>query len=194
MRIGSSENSHVIVTRRRGILAVGMPLVVLAAVVAFGMRTADSRRNDGPLGSHSVNSVEFAAPDDTVVTWGMVLPRNPTAGDIRIDSIEPTSIEGLQLMGVLVNPVGPDGEGSVTNAPGFPPAALWTGPPDGSVLRAAGAPPDLQVLIGVRRPTASGLGSIAGLRIRYEAGGVGYEAVLPWSLRILAPAPGARSP
>jgi hypothetical protein len=168
-------------------LAVGLPLLALAGIVAGALTAAGARRSDGPLRSSSTNSVEFAVADDTVVSWGMVLPRNPTMGDIRIDSIEPATIDGLEVLGIRVNQVGPNGEGSVTNALGFPPFQVGTRPPDGSILRAAGEPPDLQVLLGVRRPRASSVGWIGGLRIRYEAGGAGYEVVLPWSLRILRP-------
>jgi hypothetical protein len=167
--------------RRIALLALPIAVFVVASLVAAS--TIFAYRTGGPLASSSTVELEWGLAPGEDGTWGMDLPANPTASDIRIDSVEPVAVSGLDVLGVLVSTPA-EGE-SLVNALGFPPDGVATTDPGGVVLPALSGPQARQVLIGVRLQEDAELGSIQAIRVRYRVGDDGYETELPWGLRIL---------
>jgi hypothetical protein len=139
----------------------------------------------GPLASARETSVTTHARPGTAMTWGTVLPSNPTAADIVIESIEPsTPVVGLTILGIGVSD---PRRGAVGTAATYPPPGISPKPVAGSVITPRdGAAPFLQVVVGIRLDDPR-QGRIAGLRIRYATAGRRYETVLSDALIVLPP-------
>lgn len=167
---------------RHRLAGLGVVILVLAAIAVVASTYALTRI-PGPLATDSGASVEFGLNDAQVATWGMVLPPNPTAADIRIESIELVDATGLAIVGVSVSY--PAVDGSIVNTYGYPPAGIVTHPVEGSVLPAAGSTtPQVQVLVGFHLQAGAPTGAIGGLRIRYSSTAGRFETTLPWTLKV----------
>ena len=173
-------------TRQRRVLIVGLPVVALAASIGIVANASKPYRTDGPLQPAGGAGLEYPLPADQALTWGMPLPWNETAAEIRIESIEPVNPRGLDVLGVLARYPSPN-EG-IGLALGFPPDGVETSPVEGAVLPVRGSRNEtLEVLIGVQRHPNAPEEVIEGLRVRYQAGGEKFETVFPWTLRLTAP-------
>ena len=166
--------------------AFGAGLAIAAvAVVAVAASGYIVPRSGGPFGGLNRAGVIYQAAVGEPISWAMPLPDNPTTTEVVIDSIAPVGVDGLDVLGVLVSPDGC--EGVPTLAKAFPPPGVSTVAPQGVILGALSKPCALHVLIGVHRSKESANGTIAGIRIRYHAGWVSYEDLLPWALEIKDP-------
>jgi hypothetical protein len=172
------------VARRRSLVAVGVPALVVT--LGVGGILVSAPRTDGPLVAGSSIAVEFPLRRGQTGTWGTVLPANPTASSILIESIVAVDPRGLDIVAILVND--PERDGGVGTLDAFPPPGSRGRAVEGSRLAPAGdEAPYLQVLVGVRL-TGAGDGTIEGLLVRYHHDGMLYESLLPYRLRV-APVP-----
>lgn len=184
---------------RKSVVVTGslLALAVAVAVTAIALR---GPRSDGPLqlppGTHV--TIGYALPDDVVFIWGMDLPWDPSNGvpeGIRIDSIDPVGVRGVEVLGLVLNNAVLRADGSCLSygarpAPTFPPNDVPTRQVRGAVLSAADESPCVDhpsVLVGVRRSPDSAVGVIEALRIRYEYQGTAYELLLPYTLEVRRP-------
>jgi len=165
-------------------------LVVIAAtvvslVVAALVLTRSGYEAGGPLASLRETSVTTHARPGTPMTWGTVLPENPTSTDIVIESIEPSApVSGLTILGIGVTD---PRRGAVGTAASYPPPGITPLTIAGAVITPRnGSSPYLQVLVGIRLDDPRE-GRVAGLRIRYLAGGRRFETVLDDALIVLPP-------
>ena len=119
------------------------------------------------------------------MTWGSVLPSNPTDADIVIESIEPSApVSGLTILGIGASD---PRHGAVGTAASYPPPGINPAVVAGGVITPRdGASPVLQVVVGFRLDDPRG-GRVAGLRIRYTTAGRRYETVLSDALIVLPP-------
>jgi hypothetical protein len=181
-------------------LVAGALLIALAVIAVIAAYPLGPWR-DGPVKNASHITITFPLPGDQIFVWGMALPPNPTQSEIRVTSIEPVGVAGLEVLGAVIDyPVRqPDGiclmYGDQT-APSFPPSGITTRPVKGTVLARAeptggtcGIQPE--VLVGIRRPPDSAAGRIDALRMVYEHDGRTYELLVTYSLDICRPTPGA---
>ncbi|HEV8696643.1 MAG TPA: hypothetical protein VGQ89_03040 [Candidatus Limnocylindrales bacterium] len=164
-------------------------LVVAAAavgvVVAAILLTRSGYEPGGPIASIRETSVTTHARPGTPMTWGTVLPENPTAADIVIESIEPSApASGLTILGIGVSD---PRRGAVGTAASYPPPGITPLDVAGAVMTPrTGSSPFLQVVVGIRLDDPRE-GRIDGLRIRYIAGGRRFEMVLHDALVVLPP-------
>ncbi len=177
--------------RKRLLVAAAMPLLLLIITAVVMSAIA---RTGGPLQSGSTTLVQLPTADGQIITWGMPLPENTTAGEIALDWIELMDVQGLDIVGLVVHRIGPGADVSYMTADGFPPAGVVTAAPAGSVLpRGDSGAYALEVLVGVRRSSGFASGTVGGLRVQYRWAGVPYEGVLAWGLELHEIAPTARS-
>jgi hypothetical protein len=161
-------------------VAVGIPALVVT--LGVGGILVSTPRSDGPLASGSSLAVEFPLRPGQTGTWGTVLPANPTASSIVIESIDAVDPRGLEIVAILVND--PVQDGGVGTLDAFPPPGTHTRAAAGSSLPPSGSrAPYLQVLVGVRLTGATD-GTIEALRVHYRHDGNVYEALLPYRLRV----------
>lgn len=167
---------------RRSRAVASIALLAIAASLVAGWLLLRSGSREGPLAANANQiDVEWDLAPGQTGTWGTLLPANPTSSDISITSVEPTTIQGVEVVGVVLCDATATG-GCVGTAMGFPPASLPTSPVDGGVLPpSTGDHPSLMALVGVRRQTDQP-GSIRGLTLKYRAGGQDYQIALPDSL------------
>jgi hypothetical protein len=162
--------------RRRLLIAVVATLsgVAIPAIVALALFRGGFE-SGGPLASPRETSVTTHARPGAILTWGTVLPTNPTAADIVIESIEPSApAVGLTILGLGVSD---PRRGAVGTAATYPPPGITPTAVPGSVITARDGPsPFLQVVVGFRLDDQEG--RIEGLRIRYATAGRRYETVL----------------
>jgi hypothetical protein len=168
--------------RRRLLIAV---VAVLAGVAIIAILLPRSGyETGGPLASIRDTSVTTHARPGARMTWGTVLPQNPTNTDIVIESIEPSApVSGLTILGIGVSD---PRRGAVGTAATYPPPGITPTIVAGSVItRPDGPSPFLQVIVGFRLDDPEG--RVAGLRIRYATGGRRYETVLSDALIVEPP-------
>ncbi|HEV8280402.1 MAG TPA: hypothetical protein VGQ02_00975 [Candidatus Limnocylindrales bacterium] len=169
-------------------------LVVAAAAVgvvaAAVLMTRSGYEPGGPIASARETSVTTHARPGTPMTWGTVLPENPTAVDIVIESIQPSApASGLTILGIGVSD---PRRGAVGTAASYPPPGITPLDVAGAVMTPrTGSSPFLQVVVGIRLDD-SREGRIAGLRIRYLTGGRRFETVLHDALVVLPPETSSR--
>ena len=188
-------------------LLAGAALLAVAVIGVVAANALRGPRQDGPLKTNGSFSVSYPLADDEVFIWGTDLPwyADPAVGDIRIDSIEPVGVRGLEVLGLVLNNSVRQSDGSCLSygnrsAATFPPPEVPTRAVNGAVLSAAGGRTcsnDPSVLVGVRRPRDSSAGRIEALRMVYRHQGVTYELVMPYSLdiyRVQTVTPGGRVP
>jgi hypothetical protein len=169
---------------------VRRPLIVAAVAALFGVAVVALAINTngyevgGPLANSRETSVTTHSRPGVPMTWGTVLPTNPTEANIVIESIEPSAPAiGLTILGIGVSD---PRRGAVGTAATYPPTGITPTAIAGSVVTPRDGPsPFLQVVIGFRldRPK----GHIGGLRIRYATAGRRYETVLSDSLIVVPP-------
>ena len=122
------------------------------------------------------------------MTWGTIVPANPTAEPITITAVEPLTVTGVEVIQIVVND--PASEGAIGAVRGFPPPGVSIHPVSGYVLPPAGSPtPYRQILVAARLSPASTIGSIGGLRVTYQSGGHSYTLVIPGTLTLTLAAP-----
>jgi hypothetical protein len=161
-------------------VAVGIPALVVTLGVGGVLVTAP--RRDGPLVAPSAISVEFELAAGRAGTWGVVLPANPTASSITIESIELVDARGLELIGMLISD--PDRDGGIGTLDVYPPPGIHARPVEGAVLPQVGSgDPHRQLLIGCRL-TGTDAGSVEALRVLYRHAGTRYEVELAYGLRV----------
>jgi hypothetical protein len=172
-------------TRR---LAIALALLVVLAGVVLVVGVGGGRggyESGGPLASDRETRVTTHARPGSVITWGTVLPTNPTNHDIVIESIVPSEpVSGLTVLGLGVSD---PRRGAVGTADRYPPLGITPVDVAGAVMTARDGPsPFVQVVVGIRLddPTE---GRIAGLRIRYATDGRRYETVLHDELIVVPP-------
>ena len=173
-------------TRR---LALALALLVALAAVVLVVTAVGSGRGGyeagGPLASDRETRVTTHARPGSAITWGTVLPTNPTAHDIVIESIVPSEpVSGLTVLGLGVSD---PRQGAVGTADRYPPLGITPLAVAGAVMTPRDGPsPFVQVVVGIRLddPTE---GRIAGLRIRYATAGRRYETVLHDELIVVPP-------
>jgi hypothetical protein len=155
------------------------------AVVAAVLLTRSGYETGGPLASTRETSVTTHARPGTPITWGTVLPENPTAADIVIESIEPSAAaSGLTILGIGVSD---PRRGAVGTAASYPPPGITPLDVAGAVMTPrTGSSPFIQVVVGIRLDDPHE-GRIEGLRIRYVAGGRRFETVLHDAVVLLPP-------
>ena len=165
-------------------LVSGLAVVVAAVVIGLAVSKGGPEPG-GPLPSGQAILVEYPLPVGATGTWGTVLPKNPTGEPIELESVTPIGVTGSVIIVDVVASY-PDRDGSAVGTQNaFPPKGAAVIPVRGSIIPAAGDPyPHLQVLVGVRRDTDQGSGTIEGLRIRYWSGGKYYERDIPASLSL----------
>lgn len=162
---------------RRLALALAL-LVALAGLVLFA--TFGGGRGGyepgGPLASDRETRVTTHARPGSAITWGTVLPTNPTDLDIVIESIVPSEpVSGLTVLGLGVSD---PRQGAVGTADRYPPGGITPLAVAGAVMTPRDGPsPFVQVVVGIRLDDPNE-GRIAGLRIRYATDGRRYETVL----------------
>ncbi len=190
-----------------GRILAGAALLAVAATVVVAANSLRGPRHDGPLKTNSIVGISYPLADDEVFIWGTNLPwyGDAAVGDIRIDSIEPVGIRGIEMLGLVLNNsvLQPDGiclsYGNRVVA-GFPPPDVPTRAVSGAVLSAAGGKTCsnlASVLVGVRWLPNSSAGRIDALRMLYRHQGTAYELVMPYSLdvcRVQTDAQGRRAP
>jgi hypothetical protein len=176
-------------SERRGpplrIAAVVVAMTVVLVVTAALVVTRNSYEAGGPLASARKTSVTTHARPGTPMTWGTVLPANPTDADLVIESIDPSApVSGLTILGIGVSdPL----RGAVGTAATYPPPGIMPEAVAGSVITPRdGRRPFLQVVVGVRLDDPAG-GRLAGLLIRYATAGHRYETVLSDALIVVPP-------
>lgn len=157
------------------LLAVGAIAVGAVWYIAF-VQARGGYEPDGPLASERRTSIATRQAVGTSMTWGTVMPMNPTNQDIVLESIELSEpARGLTVIGLGVSD---PRAGAVGTADGYPPTGVEPREVSGTVLSPATGPsPFVQLVIGVRLDAPEG-GSISGLRIRYSVGSRRYETVL----------------
>jgi hypothetical protein len=167
------------------ITAVVVAVTAVAASMAAFLLTRSGYETGGPLASVRETSVTTHARPGTPMTWGTVLPENPTAADIIIASIEPSApTSGLTVLGIDVSD---PRRGAVGTAASYPPPGISLRNVAGAVMTPrTGTSPFIQVVVGVRLDDRHE-GRIAGLRIRYVARGQRFETVLHDALVVLPP-------
>lgn len=171
---------------RRLALALAL-LVALATVVLLVSAGASRGRYEpgGPMASDRETRVTTHARPGSTITWGTVLPTNPTDHDIVIESIVPSEpVSGLTILGLGVSD---PRRGAVGTAARYPPLGITPLDVAGAVMTPRDGPsPFVQVVVGIRLddPTE---GRIAGLRIRYTIDGRRYETVLHDELVVQPP-------
>jgi hypothetical protein len=165
--------------------AVVVAATAVGAVVAAVLLTRSGYEPGGPLASTRETSVTTHARPGTPITWGTVLPENPTADDIVIESIEPSApASGLTVLGIGVSD---PRRGAVGTAASYPPSGIKPLDVAGAVMTPRTGPsPFLQVVVGVRLDDPRE-GHIAGLRIRYATARHRYETVLADALIVVPP-------
>jgi len=163
-------------------LLVALAGIVLAVNVGGGGGTYEP---GGPLASDRETRVTTHARPGTAITWGTVLPTNPTDHDIVIESIAPSEpVSGLTVLGLGVSD---PRRGAVGTADRYPPLGITPSDVAGAVMTARDGPsPFVQVVVGIRLDDPSE-GRIAGLRIRYATDGHRYETVLHDELIVVPP-------
>jgi hypothetical protein len=168
------------------IAAVVVATAAAGAVVTALLITRSGYETGGPLASSRETSVTTHARPGTPITWGTVLPENPTATDIVIESIEPSApASGLTILGIGVSD---PRRGAVGTAASYPPPGITPLDVAGAVMTPrTGTSPFLQVVVGIRLDGPHEEGRIEGLRIRYVAGGRRFETVLHDALVVLPP-------
>ena len=159
-----------------------LALVAIAFVAGLVIITMPAVRTDGPLQVNSRTNVEYAMRVDETITWGVDLPENPTDSDITILSAELVEPVGLSIVGFGMTRT--DDWGGVAAVYGYPPTGAELISIENSMLAAGGR---VQFLVGVQRPEATALGTIAGVLVRYAWHGQTYELLLPYSLTINRP-------
>jgi hypothetical protein len=167
------------------IAAVVVAATVAGASLAAFLLTRSGYEPGGPLANARETSVTTHARPGTAMTWGTVLPENPTTVDVVIESIEPSApASGLTILGIGVSD---PRRGAVGTAATYPPPGIATREVAGAVITPRdGVSPYLQVVVGVRLDDPSE-GRIAGLRIRYATAGHRYETVLYDALLVVPP-------
>jgi hypothetical protein len=185
---------------RRPVLT-GALLLAVAITVAVAISALLAPRQGGPLQTTSRFNIKSPLATEELFVWGSQLPWDPAVGDIRIESIEPLGVRGLEVLGpVLSNSVlQADGTclayAGARLASSFPPPEIPTREVRGAVLVAASGSlcsNHSSVLVGVRRPSDSSAGTIDALRMVYTHEGTTYEIVMPYSLDICPPRPNAQ--
>jgi hypothetical protein len=168
--------------RRRLVIAVGATLAG-AALVALVLNRSGYELG-GPLASPRETSVTTHARPGKSMTWGTVLPSNPSEADIVIESIEPSApVLGLTILGIGVSD---PRRGAVGTAATYPPTGITPTSVAGSVITPRDGPsPFLHLVVGFRLDDPEG--RIAGLRIRYTTAGHRYETVLSDALIVIPP-------
>lgn len=172
-------------TRR---LALALAILVALAGIVLALSFGGGRSSydpGGPLASDRETRVTTHARPGSVITWGTVLPTNPTDTDIVIESIVPSEpVAGLTVLGLGVSD---PRRGAVGTADRYPPLGITPVDVAGAVMTPRDGPsPFVQVVVGIRLddPTE---GRIAGLRIRYTTDGHRYETVLHDELIVVPP-------
>jgi hypothetical protein len=158
---------------------------IVGVIVAAVSLARSGYETGGPLSSVRKTSVTTHARLGTPMTWGTVLPENPTGVDIVIESIEPSApASGLTILGIGVSD---PRRGAVGTAASYPPPGITPHEVAGAVITPRDrSSPFLQVVVGVRLDD-SHEGRIAGLRIRYATAGHRYEMVLSDALIVVPP-------
>jgi hypothetical protein len=160
-------------------------VTAVGASMAAVLLTRSGYEAGGPLASTRETSVTTHARPGRPMTWGTVLPENPTGADIVIDSIEPSApVAGLTILGIGVSD---PRRGAVGTAATYPPPGITILDVASAVMTPrTGASPFVQVVIGIRLDDPH-VGRIAGLRIRYATAGHKYETVLADALIVVPP-------
>jgi hypothetical protein len=171
---------------RRLALALAILVALAGAVLVVGAGGGRSGYEPGgPLASDRETRVTTHARPGSVITWGTVLPTNPTDHDVVIESIVPSEpVSGLTILGLGISD---PRRGAVGTADRYPPLGITPVDVAGAVMTARDGPsPFVQVVVGIRLddPTE---GRIAGLRICYATDGHRYETVLHDELVVLPP-------
>jgi hypothetical protein len=169
-------------------LALAPALLAALAAVALVVAVGGGRGGyepDGPLASDRETRVTTHARPGSTITWGTVLPTNPTDDDIVIESIVPSEpVSGLTILGLGVSD---PRRGAVGTADRYPPLGITPVDVAGAVMTARdGRSPFIQVVVGIKLADPRE-GRIAGLRIRYATGGRRYETVLHDELIVVPP-------
>lgn len=173
------------VARTRLVRMVVCGVAGAAFLVAGFLLTSHAARTGGPLAQTRAYQDGIPVEQGGVVTWGVVLPRNPTAAEIVVLDIVPVHPVGVTVVGVLVHRANTDG--AVGQHYGYPPSGVAAFAASGVALAPAGAPRvDFEALIGVELTDGSN-GSIDGLLIRYRHDDIEYADTLPYSLRVFPP-------
>jgi hypothetical protein len=172
-------------TRR---LALALALLAALAAVVLLLSVGGGRgdyEQGGPLASDRETRVTTHARPGSVITWGTVLPTNPTEHDIVIESIVPSEpVSGLTVLGLGVSD---PRRGAVGTADRYPPLGITPLAVAGALMTARDGPsPFIQVVVGIRLddPTE---GRMAGLRIRYATDGHRYQTVIHDELIVVPP-------
>jgi hypothetical protein len=174
--------------RRTRRLALSLALLAALAGVVLVLGVGGGRdryEQGGPLASDRETRVTTHARPGSAITWGTVLPTNPTDHDIVIESIVPSEpVSGLTVLGLGVSD---PRRGAVGTADRYPPLGITPLDAAGSVMTPRDGPsPFVQVVVGIRLDDPSE-GRIAGLRIRYATDGRLYETVLHDELIVVPP-------
>ena len=160
---------------------IGVAVLATAGVVVF----RGGYEPGGPLASARETSVTTHSAPGEPMTWGTVLPENPTDSDIVLELVEPSEpATGLTVLGIGVND---PREAPVGTADGYPAAGVTPADVSGAVMTPRdGNAPYLQVIVGVSLDDVTE-GRISGLRIRYTNAGHRYETVLSDALIVVPP-------
>jgi hypothetical protein len=111
------------------------------------------------------------------------LPPNLTLEPITIDRIDLSGVDGIDVIGLVLND--PTKGRSIGGALGFPPQDTHTIDPHGAIFPPQAEQPwTLEVFVGVRLSEGRTEGTLQAIKLRYTAGGVNYEVVLPYSLTV----------
>jgi hypothetical protein len=167
---------------RRLLIAV---VAVLAGVAITALlHPRSGYETGGPLATVRETSITTHARPGARMTWGTVLPQNPTNADIVVESIEPSApVSGLTILGIGVSD---PRRGAVGTAATYPPPGITPTTVAGSVITPRDGPsPFLQLVVGFRLDDPEG--RVAGLRIRYATGGRRFETVLSDALIVEPP-------
>lgn len=176
----------------RRMLLVGLPVLVLAALIYGAASLRPTYRLDGPMQASGGAGVEALLAPGMIGTWTMPLPHNDTAADMEIESVDAINPQGLTILGILASYPGPT-LGTIF-VEGYPPEGVPSEPIEDAKYYIRGSSRDiLEVLIGVQRSSAEP-GTIDGLRVRYVAGGERFETTFPWTLKVVDPAGPSASP
>jgi hypothetical protein len=171
-------------------IAVVALAAIAAAVAAGAIRGPDA---DGPLRAYGPFRVTIPAADDEVFHWETHIPWNPTSTDIRLRSVELVGVRSVEVAGTVMSYPTLQANGiclSVGQAPGFPPPGPTTDEINGVRLPAAQSRTCTNYptfVVGVRRPAGIPVGTVEGVRVRYEHEGRDFEVLLPSSVELRRP-------
>jgi hypothetical protein len=175
-------------------MLIAIALVALAATAAaVAAGTIGGPHLDGPLQAYAPFHITYPAPDDEVFHWETHIPWNPTSTDMRLRSVELVGVLNVEVVGAVLSYPTLQANGiclSVGQAPGFPPPGPTTSEINGVRLASAQSRTCTNYptfVVGVRRPAGIPVGTVEGVRVRYEHEGRDFEVLLPSSVELRRP-------